>query len=129
MIRNSATFSRHACLASLVGRMMHLLGIRKVTIHAKDAHSRPSKAADERRLTSGSGTEAVAKDRRVMTVDCVPRLSDAHEYLALGTKAAEPAMDRARDSKVRPPNSETSSGPMGGRQLLVFAELASTGTS
>lgn len=122
MIRNNATFSRQACLASLVGRIIHLLGMRKVTIHAKDAHNRPSTAADERRGISGSGTEAVANDRRVMTVDCVPRLSDAHEYLALGTNAAEPAILRARDSKVRPPNSEISSAEEG---ML----LGATGTS
>ena len=88
---------------------MHLLGIIKVIIHAKDAHIRPSTAAEVRRVCSGSGTDAVASDRRVMTVDCVPSDSDAQEYFALGTSAALPAMDRARDSKVRPPSSETSS--------------------
>lgn len=109
MMTNSATFSRHACLASFVGRMMHLLGIINVTIHAKEAHIRPSTAAVGRRCISGSGIDAVVSDRRVITVDCVPRLSEAQEYLALGTSAALPAMDRARDSNVRSPNWETSS--------------------
>ena len=113
---NKATFSRQACLASFVGRIIHLLGIINVTIHAKLAHNRPSTAAVLDRTCSGSGTDAVANDRRVITVDCVPRLSDAHEYFALGTKAAEPAILRARDSSVRPPSSDTSSfigGAMG----------------
>mmetsp|Transcript_692 Transcript_692/g.1675 ORF Transcript_692/g.1675 Transcript_692/m.1675 type:complete len:144 (-) Transcript_692:592-1023(-) len=109
MIKKSATFSRHACLASFVGLMMHLLGIGNVMIHAKELQRRPSTAALLLRWNSGSGTDAVARERLVMTVDWVPRDSLAHEYLALGTKAADPAMDLARDSKVRPPSSDTSS--------------------
>ena len=46
---NNATFSRHACLASFVGRMMHLLGIMNVIIQAKDAHMRPATTFDPSR--------------------------------------------------------------------------------
>src|SRR5210317_2307200 len=96
IIKNNATFSRHACLASLVGLIMHLLGMGKVTIQAKDDHNLPSVAALADLVCSGSGTLAVANERRDITVDCAPTDSLAHEYLAFGTNAAEPAMERAR---------------------------------
>jgi hypothetical protein len=48
----------------------------------------------------GSGTDAEATDRLVMTVLCVPRDSEAHENLALGINAADPAIDRLLEPKL-----------------------------
>jgi len=82
----------------------------KVHIHERDAHIRPECPAPVL-FSSGSGTEVVARDLRVNTVDCVPSDSLAQEYFALGTNCADPAIDLARDSNVCPPSWDTSSPP------------------
>mmetsp|Transcript_14323 Transcript_14323/g.30077 ORF Transcript_14323/g.30077 Transcript_14323/m.30077 type:complete len:147 (-) Transcript_14323:2193-2633(-) len=93
MIRNSATFSLHACFASFVGRMMHLFGSGKVMIQANELHTRPSMALLSL-CSFDSGTDVELMERRVATVDCVPSDSDAQENLARGMSAADPAMER-----------------------------------
>ena len=67
-------------------------------IHAKDAHILPATTFPPSRSCMGSGTLLIFAapapappdmyDRRVITVDCVPTLLDAHENFARGINAA-----------------------------------------
>ena len=107
IIRKRATFSRHACLASLVGRITHMLGIAKVMIQAKDAHSRPSTAFPPSFSWRGWRTALEEErerpfDSMVCMVDWVPTDSEAQLNFAWGMIALLLARER-EDAREAPP--------------------------